>query len=62
MDDGWAPQPVKKRCWWSRLRTEGAGVGVEFAGVDAGEEENRLFGPEADVRDVADIGAKRSAT
>jgi len=61
-EEGWAPQPVKKRCWWSRVRTEG--VGGALLAVEAGEEEKRLVGPDGAAADrvVVDIGAKRSAT
>jgi len=53
---------VKKRCWWSRVRTEG--VGGALLAVEAGEEEKRLVGPDGAAADrvVVDIGAKRSAT
>lgn len=59
--EGSAPQPVKKRCWWSRLNTDGAGT--EVVAVDAGEDE-KTFPTEidADAREVVETGANRSAT
>ena len=51
---------MKKRCWWSRLRTEG--VGLKLVAAEAGEEEKVLLLWEADARKVVFTGAKRSAT
>ena len=30
---GVSPQPVKKRCWWSRVRSVGSGVAVKVVGL-----------------------------
>ena len=54
---------MKKRCWWSRLSTEGVAVNWAWVAVDAGDEDRILFGPDADARDViVVVGANRSAT